>query len=128
LRTKNGNLVIFECTDRTFEQQAQRANELGRQAMIQTGCRVDPDSNLCAAQIDAARAGFLRARIDSNIYGFCVRDTMNDGAGRMSPNFATPTEALTWAREWHQQRPALREVICYVSFAGQLGIESEVQI
>lgn len=115
LKMRNGNVILFQCTDRRFDLAAERARQLGRQAMIDTGCRVDPDQNLCAVQMEAMSAGYTLARVDTNIYGFCVRDTNNYGGGRLSPNFPTAGEALAWARRWYEENPSLREVICYES-------------
>jgi len=120
LKTRNGNVILFQCTDRRFDLARVRAGAQGRQAMIDTGCRVDPDQNLCAVQSEQMSAGYTLARIDTNIYGFCVRDTNNSGGGRLSPNFSAVSEALAWARSWYEQRPALREVICYADLYAQI--------
>lgn len=120
MKTRNGNVILFECTDQRFDLARVRAGEQGRQAMIDTGCRVDPDQNLCAVQAEQMGAGYTLACIDTNIYGYCVRDTNNNGGGRLSPNFPTPLEAINWARNWHGEKPALREVICYSSLYEKL--------
>lgn len=75
------------------------------------GLRVDPDGGLCAAQLRHASAGYVLAEVDWNIYGWCVRDTMNDGRGRMSPNLFTREDAIAWAHKWHAVDPTSREVI-----------------
>jgi hypothetical protein len=117
---QNGNVVLFAATDKSFDQRAQLASARGRQSMIDTGGRVDPDRDLCTAQIENMRAGYIAVRITTNIYGFCVRDTNNLGGGRMSPNFATAAEVIDWAENWYLEAPDKREVLVYSNDATKL--------
>jgi hypothetical protein len=70
------------------------------------GIDVDPDAELCRKQREDQAAGKIAARIQKNIYGYCVADTMNDGGGRMSPNFKSLEEAKAWAADWVAKDPA----------------------
>lgn len=74
----------------------------------------DRDGQLCAIQRAHQSAGFTEVQIETNIYGWCVSDTINDGmgvmfGGRVSPG-TTHDEALAWAREWHAAKPTHRKV------------------
>lgn len=64
------------------------------------GIYFDQDAELCRRQMEELRRGCVLAQIDTNIYGFCVRDTHNLGGGRLSPNFNTLDECERWAEAW----------------------------
>ncbi|ABD72106.1 hypothetical protein Rfer_4420 (plasmid) [Rhodoferax ferrireducens T118] len=59
---------------------------------------------------DLSTCIYLMAAVSTNIYGFCVRDTHNDGLGNMSGNRSAEW-ALDWARRWHAEAPQSREFI-----------------
>ena len=101
--------IIFPCTNPAWKADREAAKELDRYAVRAHGQR-DRDHHLCAEQRSQARRGYMVAIIFQNIYGYCVRDTMNDGLGNMSGNFSTHAEALEWARVWHSRAPDRREV------------------
>jgi hypothetical protein len=70
------------------------------------GIYVDPDAELCRRQREETAVGIIKATLARNMYGFCVRDTYNDGAGNMSGNFKTLAEAMAWASAWIVEDPA----------------------
>jgi hypothetical protein len=109
-------VTIYDCTNPAWGDQAKRAKASGV-AFANTvapyappGVWIDRDAELCRTQRAQAAAGYVSAELSSNIYGYCIRDTMNDGQGRMSPNFKTPVEALLWAKEWHAKAPESRRI------------------
>ena len=99
--------VAIPCTDKKWDMEAKRAKELGQRDLGYG----DPDANLCAVQSRHQQQGYQMAEISHNVYGFCLRDTNNNGAGRMSSNFAKYSDALEFAQQWHAERPAFREVL-----------------
>jgi hypothetical protein len=75
----------------------------------------DPDHHLCCAQREQRARGYVMVEIATNMFGYVVRDTMNDGqgrlfGGRMRPG-TTKAEAVAWASNWHAEDPDNREVI-----------------
>jgi hypothetical protein len=108
-------VTIFDCTKPEWADAAKRAKASGvsfaEAVAPYTGGRgVDRDANLCAVQREQQAAGYIAAELGRNIYGYCIRDTMNDGGGRLSPNMTTALEAVLWAREWHAKAPDKRTV------------------
>jgi hypothetical protein len=104
--------VIFPCATTKWREQAEKAKTDGRALFIKTGGRLaDIDRQLCCIQAAQQGAGYILAELTDNIYGFCVRDTMNDGGGRLSPNFKTALEVWEWARDWQAKDPERREVV-----------------
>ncbi len=77
---------------------------------MRIGIYVDPDADLCRRQREEAAAGIVVAVLFKNIYGWCVRDTFNDGLGNMSGNFNTKEEAASWAASWIAADPARRSL------------------
>lgn len=111
--------VLVPCADPFYDQAAALARKIdtrGRDLAARLGMTGhDGDATLCAIQVEAQRAGYTMVTITTNVYGFVVRDTMNDGAGvlfggRSRPG-TTQEEALAWAKTWHAEKPDLREVI-----------------
>lgn len=91
-----------------------RAREIDTIAVRDFG-QHDRCHHLCCEQRSQQARGYVMVEIGTNIFGYCVRDTINDGqgvlfGGRSRPG-TTQAEALAWAREWHAQRPTHREVI-----------------
>lgn len=82
------------------------------------GARIDYDAHLCSMQRQQEREGFVLAAISTNIYGFCVRDTLNDGLGVMlranggkRGGDGSAARAIEWARKWHAEDPSRRAVV-----------------
>lgn len=80
--------------------------------------RIDGDAHLCAMQRQQEREGYVLAQIHTNIYGFCVRDTLNDGRGVLLQALGgkrrgdgSATRAIEWARKWHAEDPERRAVV-----------------
>lgn len=74
----------------------------------------DRDAGLCAIQLQQARDGYVRVELGWNIYGFCVRDTLNDGQGVLwsgRSDDGSAEGALRFAAEWQARDPDRREVI-----------------
>lgn len=74
----------------------------------------DRDNSLCNMQLQQARDGYMLVEVGWNIYGFCVRDTLNDGAGVLwsgRNGDGTAEGALRFAAEWHARDPERREVV-----------------
>jgi hypothetical protein len=74
----------------------------------------DRDNALCNMQMQQSREGYMLVRVCWNIYGFCVRDTLNDGAGVLwsgKNGDGTAEGALHFAAEWHARDIERREVI-----------------
>jgi hypothetical protein len=74
----------------------------------------DRDNSLCNMQLQQAREGYMLVKVDWNIYGFCVRDTLNDGAGVLwsgRTGDGTAEGALHFVAEWHARDPKRREVV-----------------
>lgn len=105
-----------EPTDPRWALEIQHAKDIGEQNWRENSRfgYQDRDGQLCAVQRDHQRAGFTHVVVDTNIYGWCVRDTINDGLGTMFGGRArrgtTHDEALAWAREWHAEQPTHRKV------------------
>ena len=77
--------------------------------------QADRCHHFCAEQASLQARGFRMFEVATNIYGYVVRDTMNDGegvcfGGRSRPG-TTREEAIQWARQWHAERPTHRKVI-----------------
>lgn len=113
-----GRVTLFS-PDPKWAQQMEDARQLDRYAVEHYGQR-DRCHHFCAMQRQQQREGFLMVEISTNIYGYCVRDTMNDGQGILfggrARRGATQTEAIEWARAWHAERPSHREVIAGYGF------------
>lgn len=74
----------------------------------------DQCHHFCCAQRELQAKGYLHVEISTNIYGYVVRDTMNDGCGvffggRLRPG-TTLEEAISWARQWHAKDAEHRKV------------------
>lgn len=73
------------------------------------------DAELCRAQQEQRNGGYIMVEIATNMYGYVVRDTMNDGHGVMfgggSRPGTTKADAVAWAHTWHAEDPDNREVI-----------------
>lgn len=87
--------------------------------------------HFCAAQAQLAGEGYRIVEVATNIFGYCVRDTINDGlgvffGGRSRPG-STQAEAVEWARQWHAERPTHREVIARHGYARLMLLEEEVR-
>lgn len=101
--------VLIPCNSSAWQDEADHAKAMDRDCVAKFGQR-DRDLHLCSVQRSQQRRGYLMAKVTTNRYGFCVRDTMNDGLGNMSGN-GSAEWALQWAREWHAEAPASRVVI-----------------
>jgi len=79
----------------------------------------DRAASLCDMQRQQARDGYILAVVGWNIYGFCVRDTLNDGRGVLwsgRSDDGTAEGALRFAAEWQARDPAKREVVMSTYF------------
>lgn len=102
--------VLIPCTNQRWDADIEAAKALDVYAVRHHGQR-DHDHHLCAEQRSQQRRGYTKVMLYQNIYGWCVRDTMNDGLGNMSGNFDTREAAVEWAREWHARAPDMRVVL-----------------
>ena len=111
-------LRITHCepTDPRWALEIQEAKRVGHQNWLENSRfgYQDRDGQLCAIQRQHQSEGFTHVVIDTNIYGWCVRDTINDGMGVMFGGRADPgtthDQALDWARAWHAAKPTHRKV------------------
>ena len=71
--------------------------------------QTDRDHHLCAEQRSQQARGLLCVRVQSNRYGWCVRDAMNDGLGNMSGNGSLEF-AVDFARQLRARNPGNVEV------------------
>ena len=108
--TSDGAPAAFGCVSPLEDKTMHTYTEAEIHAM-RNGFVIDTDADLCRQQRADQRAGKILGTLASNIHGFCVRDTMNDGRGRMSPNFKTLDEARAWAVEWVAADP-IKRVMC----------------
>lgn len=101
--------VLIPCTSPDWEAETDQARATDRECVVKYGQR-DRDLHLCSVQRSQQMRGYLMAQLETNRFGFCVRDTMNDGIGNMSGN-GSAEWALQWARDWHAQAPGHRVVL-----------------
>lgn len=106
--------ILFAATSDKWKNDIADARSLDKYAVAQHS-QVDRDHHLCCVQRQHAREGYVLVEVATNIFGYCVRDTHNDGdgvlfGGRRRPG-TTKQEAIDWARDWHNQLPTHREVI-----------------
>ena len=106
--------VLLDFTSPRHDEVMEDARWLDAYAVGNFGQR-DICHHFCCAQSQLHAEGFRLVEISTNIYGYCVRDTMNDGmgviyGGRDRPG-TTREDAMAWAREWHAERPTHRKVI-----------------
>lgn len=112
----NPNITcLLPAASERWEHMMQRAKLQDRIA-VESASRdnsVDADAFLCAAQRKQARAGYVLAAVETNIHGFCVRDTLNDGLGVLysARGGGSAEAAIEFARRWHAEAPERREVI-----------------
>lgn len=108
---------LIPCASDEWQRKTLDAKAMDTMAVRYHGQR-DPCHHLCAMQREQGRAGFVLAEISTNIYGFCVRDTLNDGlgvllraeGGRRGGN-GSADRAIEWARKWHAEDPGRRAVV-----------------
>jgi hypothetical protein len=114
LLPRGGRTIILPVQNELWAAQMEDARWMDAYAVGNFGQR-DRCFHFCAMQRQQERDGFVLVEIATNMFGFCVRDTMNDGQGVMFGGRARPgttqVEAVEWAREWHAKRPTHREVI-----------------
>jgi hypothetical protein len=106
--------VLFDFTSPRYAEVMEDARWMDAYAVGNFGQR-DRCHHFCCAQRQLHAEGFRMVEVSTNIYGYCVCDTMNDGmgvihGGRSRPGTARE-EAIAWAREWHAERPTHRKVI-----------------
>lgn len=106
--------ILIVPTDPRWHADMERAREIDRMAVEEFGQR-DPCHHLCSEQRSQQARGYMMVEVSTNMFGYCVRDTINDGLGVLFGGRARPgttkAEALEWARQWHAERPTHREVI-----------------
>lgn len=74
------------------------------------------DEILCQRQIQVSKVGFTEVRLVETIYGYSVRyaSGLNNFAvlfgGRMMGRIVSYEEALSWAKEWVDEKPEYRAV------------------
>ena len=107
--------ILIPCASIEWQSERDQAKLTDRECVKKYGQR-DRDQHLCGVQRSQQMRGYLMAEVSTNIYGFCVRDTHNDGLGNMSGN-GSAEWALDWARRWHAEAPQSREII--VGYIGQ---------
>ncbi len=125
--------VVFSCASNRWKDMTADAKSLDRLAFTTQSRfgRVDPDAHLCAMQRQQAREGFVQAAISTNIYGFCVRDTLNDGHGVLhsARNGGGALAAVEFAKAWHAADPERREVIIgYVNAAQRSELDAALAL
>jgi hypothetical protein len=123
-------VAILPCATDKWERMTHDAKALDRLAVAtsRTG-RVDADAHLCAMQRQQERAGYVLATIETNIYGFCVRDTLNDGRGTLhsARHGGSAEAAIDFATRWHSEAPEQREVIVgYVAQERRAELEAAI--
>jgi hypothetical protein len=114
--------IVCAPTDSQWFDGIEYARWLDAYAVLRHGQR-DRDHHLCCEQRSQQNRGFMMVEVSTNIYGYCVRDTINDGQGVIfggrDRRGTTKADAIAWAKEWHAQRPTHRMVImgyCGVKF------------
>jgi len=105
--------VLLDYASPRYDEAMEDARWMDAYAVGNFGQR-DRCHHFCCAQRQLQGEGFLHVEISTNIYGYVVRDTMNDGrgvlfGGRQDPG-TTRDEAIAWARAWHAERPTHRKV------------------
>lgn len=106
--------VVCEFASREYDDSMNAARWLDAYA-VGNFRQHDPCHHFCAEQNSLQARGFRIVEVATNIYGYVVRDTHNDGlgvlyGGRSRPG-TTKAEAIAWARQWHAERPTHRKVI-----------------
>jgi len=111
--------VLFDFASPEHDDCMEAARWMDAYAVGNFGQR-DRCHHFCAEQNSLQARGFRMVEVATNIYGYVVRDTHNDGqgvmyGGRQRPG-TTKAEAIEWARAWHAERPTHRKVV--VGFEG----------
>ncbi|MES2347065.1 MAG: hypothetical protein V4641_05780 [Pseudomonadota bacterium] len=113
----NVTLLIACATDK-WQRMTERAKESDAEfttTLAKVGqSNPDRDAGLCAMQRQQARDGYMLVQLSWSIYGFCVRDTLNDGMGVLwsgRSDDGTAEGALQFAAEWQSRDPGRREVV-----------------
>lgn len=108
---------LIPCASDKWQRMTEDAKAIDRMAVRDHG-QHDPCHHLCAVQRQQFREGFVLAEISTNIYGFCVRDTLNDGLGVMlrahggkRGGDGSAERAIAWARAWHAEDPTRRALV-----------------
>lgn len=106
--------VICEFASREYDESMEGARWMDAYAVGNFG-QHDRCHHFCAEQNSLQARGFRIVEVATNIYGYVVRDTHNDGmgvlfGGRERPG-TTKADAIAWARQWHAERPTHRKVI-----------------
>lgn len=112
--SSSSRVTLFAVQNEEWAKRLDDARWLDAFAVGNYGQR-DTCYHFCLEQGYQHRDGFRMYEVATNIYGYVVRDTMNDGdgvlfGGRARPG-TTQAEAVEWARKWHAERPTHREVI-----------------
>jgi hypothetical protein len=103
--------ILFDVTDPQWAERILDAKWMDAYA-VGNHRQHDRDHHLCCEQRYQHRDGFRMVEVATNIYGYCVRDTMNDGMGLIYGGRGTTwAQAMEWARQWHAERPTHRQVI-----------------
>jgi hypothetical protein len=103
--------VIFPVASPKWARAIADAKALDEYAVKNHG-QADRCFHLCAMQRQQMREGFVQVEVAKTIYGFGVRDTLNDGLGiLLRSRGVSQEEAIEWARRWHAADPERREVI-----------------
>lgn len=125
----NPRVVLFAVTDPSWRERMNDAKWLDAFAVGNHG-QADSSHHLCCEQRYQHRDGFRMVEVATNIFGYCVRDTMNDGDGVLfggrAYKGATHEEAVEWARKWHAERPTHREVLRGFCWDSRANKEREV--
>lgn len=72
--------ILIPCGSAEWQSERDQAKQTDRDCVLKYGQR-DRDQHLCGVQRAQSSRGYLMAEVSTNIYGFCVRDTHNDGLG-----------------------------------------------
>jgi hypothetical protein len=125
---------LIPCASDKWQRMTERAKESDREftnTLAKVGqSNPDRDASLCAMQRQQAREGYVLAILDWNIYGFCVRDTLNDGLGVLwsgRHGDGTAEGALHFAAEWQARDPERREVTLSGYFPDDVKMASGVR-
>jgi len=109
-----GRVILFDATDPQWAERTVAAKWKDAYAFGNFR-QSDRNHHLCCEQQYQRRDGFRMVEVATNIYGYVVRDTMNDGDGVLfggrGRNGTTREEAIEWARQWHAEKPTHRMVV-----------------
>jgi hypothetical protein len=112
--TDSPRTILFAVQDPAWRERMEGARWMDAFAVANYG-QHDRCFHFCCEQRYQHRDGLRMYEVGTNMFGYCVRDTMNDGDGVVFGGRARKgtmwQEAVDWARNWHAEKPTHREVI-----------------